>query len=243
MGAARLSLAGQASPNGETLSLWGCPIGLHQFDQSAELNPLLVRVLKSLRVMDQDPAQSQGSSFYASKDDLLNRIQIPEWQKWVRFLVDSIGKTARVANAQAWPRDSEDLAVQMRGLWCQFSNDGVHHDIHAHGNCSWSGVYVVQVDPDDARERHPVYRARNGVTRFYGPYLQALGGAFMDYGNAYLQQAHMDLAPIPGRLVVFPAWLLHQAMPYQGANDRVILSFNASIHRAGGDQWAGYSAT
>lgn len=237
----RPSRVTRVAPVSDTLSLWPTPIGLHHYPEADDLNPLLVRVLQSLRAVDTsaDPAWP----FYASSDDLLNRIRIPEWQAWVRFLIESIGKTARVANANAWPESSEDLSVDIRGLWFQISNDGVHHDVHSHGNCSWSGVYVVQVDPDASREHHPIYASRNGVTRFYGPHFHSLAGALMDYGNAYLQQAHIDIAPMPGRLLVFPSWLLHQAMPYQGSQDRIILSFNASLHREGGDQWARYAAS
>jgi len=66
----------------------------------------------------------------------------------------------------------------------------------------------------------------------------------MDFGNAYLQHAHVDMAPRAGQLVVFPAWLAHQAMPYDGAKDRIILSFNASVHAAQrSDQIHGYSST
>ncbi|MFY9249367.1 MAG: putative 2OG-Fe(II) oxygenase, partial [Burkholderiaceae bacterium] len=62
-----------------------------------------------------------------------------------------------------------------------------------------------------------------------------------DFGNAYLQNAHLDMEPIPGQLVIFPSWLAHQAMPYAGQDDRIIISFNASIHaEAGTDQLHAY---
>ena len=51
-----------------------------------------------------------------------------------------------------------------------------------------------------------------------------------------------DVEPIPGQLVLFPSWLAHQALPYDGEKERVIISFNASIHATGGDQMHGYSA-
>jgi hypothetical protein len=35
-------------------------------------------------------------------------------------------------------------------------------------------------------------------------------------------------------LVVFPSWLPHQALPYAGKTDRIIVSFNASVHAASG---------
>ena len=102
----------------------------------------------------------------------------------------------------------------------------------------------MQVDADAQRNAHPVLGARNGITRFYGPHFNHLGGAHMDFGNAYLQSAHLDVAPLPGQLVVFPSWLPHQAMPYAGEADRIIVSFNASVHAAGGnDQLHGYAGT
>jgi hypothetical protein len=47
---------------------------------------------------------------------------------------------------------------------------------------------------------------------------------------------------VPGQLVLFPSWLAHQALPYDGALDRVIVSFNASVHRTGGDRMHRYAA-
>jgi len=43
--------------------------------------------------------------------------------------------------------------------------------------------------------------------------------------------------------LLFPSWLAHQALPYDGTLDRLIVSFNASVHAAGGsDRLHGYSA-
>jgi uncharacterized protein (TIGR02466 family) len=224
------------------MSLWSTPIGVHHFAQADDVNPLLVRVFRAMRAGDTnaDPA----AAFYASRDDLLQRIRLPEWEALVRFTVDSVRQTVVLANQGAWPEATPGLQIALRGLWFQISNQGSHHDVHTHGNCSWSGVYCVQVDADALRNAHPVLGARNGITRFYGPHFNHLGGAHMDFGNAYLQSAHLDVAPLPGQLVVFPSWLPHQAMPYAGEADRIIVSFNASVHAASGnDQLHGYAGT
>jgi hypothetical protein len=114
--------------------------------------------------------------------------------------------------------------------------------VHTHGNCSWSGVYGVQADDEAVRCAHPVYGHANGVTRLYGPPFTALGGAHVDLGNAYLQPPHVDVSPVPGQLLLFPSWLAHQALPYAGQLERVIVSFNASVHAArGSDRLHGYS--
>lgn len=222
------------------LQLWATPLGVHRFAQAADVNPLLVRVFRTMRATDEraDPE----AAFYASGDDLLQRIRLPEWERLVRFLVDGIRQTVVLANVGAWPEATPGLQIALRGLWFQIANRGSHHDVHTHGNCSWSGVYCLQVDDDAPRQAHPRLGASNGVTRFYGPHFNRLGGAHMDFGNAYLQSAHLDIAPLPGQLIVFPSWLPHQALPYDGDSDRVIVSFNASVHAASGsDQLHGYS--
>ncbi|OYX92632.1 MAG: hypothetical protein B7Y78_09925 [Caulobacter sp. 35-67-4] len=45
-----------------------------------------------------------------------------------------------------------------------------------------------------------------------------------------------------GTSSVFPSWLAHQALPYGGELDRIIISFNASMHAAGGNRLHDYSA-
>ena len=101
----------------------------------------------------------------------------------------------------------------------------------------------MQIDEPEKRVSHPVYGAANGVTRLYGPPFHALGGAYVDLGNAYLQPPSVDIEPIPGQLLLFPSWLAHQAMPYDGDKELVIISFNASVHGTQGDQLHDYSAT
>jgi len=68
-------------------------------------------------------------------------------------------------------------------------------------------------------------------------------GAYMDMGNAYLQRNSIDIQPEPGMLVIFPSYLAHKAMPYEGGNDRIIISFNAQINARTGNQIHNYTAT
>lgn len=211
---------------------WATPMGVHQWPQAEVVNPLLVRVFQSMRATD--PHVKAGAAFYASRDDLLQRVRLSEWEQLIAFLVDGIRQTVVLANQGAWPDGRPGLQIALRGIWFQIANQGSHHDVHTHGNCSWSGVYCVQVHDQAQREAHKVLGPANGTTRFYGPHFNRLGGAHMDFGNAYLQSAHLDIAPLPGQLVVFPSWLPHQTMPYQGEADRIIVSFNASVHAASG---------
>jgi hypothetical protein len=223
--------------------LWPTPIGVHRFGAAAEVNPLLVSTFAQGRAaLEQQRGVAPGGPFFASDDDLLHRVKLPQWEQLVSFIVSSIGATVQAANDEAWAGQVADVRVGFQGMWFQISRDGAFHDIHTHGNCSWSGVYIVQLDDEPQRVGHPVYGAANGVTRLYGPHFERLGGAFIDLGNAYLQTPHQDVAPRPGQLLLFPSWLAHKAMPYAGTLERVIISFNATVHGSTGDQLHDYSA-
>lgn len=225
---------------------WPVPLGVHQFENAAQINPTLARVFAAMRATDLAQQSQRGKAsdvFYASHDQLLKRVQLPEFQSLISFIADSLQKTISQANSGVWPSGRMRLQLQMVGCWFQIQNGMAFHDVHTHGNCSWSGVYYVQCDELAKRQTHPTLGAMNGVTRFYGPYTNWLSGAHMDIGNAYLQKNTLDIEPEPGKLVVFPSYLPHKAMPYEGEQDRIIVSFNAQVHSPDGDQVFGYDAT
>lgn len=226
--------------------LWPTPLGVHRYEQAADANPLLTRMLLALRATQRLARGEPERPFFASDDDLLQRLQLPEFQALVQWFVRCLRDTVTATNAAAWPaawqQGGVDLQVAFSGMWYQTSQQGAFHDVHTHGNASWSGVYCLQVDDEASRCAHPVYGPANGVTRFYGPHFNALAGAHVDLGNAYLQPPSIDVAPLPGQLLLFPSHLAHQALPYAGQLERVIVSFNASVHRAGGsDRLHGFS--
>jgi uncharacterized protein (TIGR02466 family) len=220
-------------------------MGVYQWSQAPDANALLARVFGALRATQSLQRPGEASPhFFASNDDLHQRIVLPEWQALVGFIVEGLRDTVMAANGgwQDAQGQSPAFQIALEGLWFQISNRGVHHDIHTHGNCSWSGVYYVQIDPLPQRSAHPDLGALNGATRFYSPMFPLLGGAHMDMGNAFMQNATLDVTPEAGELVLFPAFLPHKAMPYQGAQDRIIVSFNAQIRAPGGNQIYPYAA-
>ena len=219
---------------------WPVPLAVHRFDRAAEVNPVLARVFTAMRATD---PQAPAGGFYASADNLLQRVDLPEFSELLRFIAASLQTTVQQANAGVWPELRHGLQLEMTGVWFQVQNGASFHDIHTHGNCSWSGVYCVQIDPAEQRVSHGQFGEQNGATRFYSPMFPLLGGAYMDMGNAWLQQATRDIAPQEGRLVLFPSFLPHKAMPYVGERDRIIVSFNAQIRAPGGDQLFRYAGT
>jgi uncharacterized protein (TIGR02466 family) len=169
-------------------------------------------------------------------------VDVPEFRLLVEFIAKAVQTTAKQANAGVWPPGRHGLQLELMGVWFQIQNGAAFHDIHTHGNCSWSGVYYVQIDSPALRLNHPELGVLNGATRFYSPMFPLLGGAHMDMGNAFMQQSTLDITPQAGQLVVFPAFLPHKAMPYSGTQDRIIVSFNAQIRSPDGDRIYSYAS-
>jgi uncharacterized protein (TIGR02466 family) len=106
--------------------------------------------------------------------------------------------------------------------WCHITNDGGFHDAHFQNRCSWCGIYYLQAGGCSATDDSG---PGNGVNRFYCPLPN--GGAFVDYGNNYLNSNRADIVPQDGMMVLFPSYLLHSALPYRGEKDRITISFNS----------------
>ena len=67
-----------------------------------------------------------------------------------------------------------------------------------------------------------------------------MAGGHGDYGNFYLHESSWDSYPQDGKLAIFPAHIKHMAFPYQGEEDRVIVSFHVQIYGAKGVMEYGY---
>lgn len=117
--------------------------------------------------------------------------------------------------------EPERICPVFADSWFHITNEGGFHDAHVHNHCSWCGLYYVQAGECASGGET---ETGNGVNRFYSPLMK--GGAFNDYGSAYLSANRLDIVPRDGMLVLFPSYLVHSALPYTGKTDRIVISFN-----------------
>jgi uncharacterized protein (TIGR02466 family) len=136
------------------------------------------------------------------------------------FLEENLRRA--IAHINASQADPDRICLTFTDSWFHITNDGGFHDAHVHNQCSWCGIYYLQAG-DSASTGDD--GAGNGVTRFYSPLPN--GGAYSDYGNAYLSANRINIAPRDGRLVLFPSYLMHSALAYSGQTDRIVVSFNS----------------
>jgi uncharacterized protein (TIGR02466 family) len=109
--------------------------------------------------------------------------------------------------------------------WYHITRNGGYTAAHNHPMASWSGVYCV--DPgDNASEMH-----NNGTLRFLDARTSA--NSYIDMGNAYLPEpyiiAELAYELQPGRLLMFPSYMVHEVSPYFGQRERITVAFNAWI--------------
>lgn len=218
--------------------LWPTPILRKKFEQHETINPELVKLFTKHR----DEDNNADASVYSSSDDLLMRYDEPALNKLFGFISESVFEISSTMNGEIWKHSqSKKINMNVVGAWFQIQNGYGCHETHTHGNCSWSGVYYVQVDDNEIRKNNKELGPMNGLTRFYGPQMDIIGGGFMDSGNLYLQSTCFDSEPEEGVLCVFPSHLKHTAMSYIGEKDRVIVSFNAQVHGDHGNDVLDYS--
>lgn len=110
--------------------------------------------------------------------------------------------------------------------WFHITRAGGGFGAHNHPMASWSGVYCV----DSGYEGEP----QSGELRFWNP--AATANMFMDLAVANLQspwgpQPRSYLLR-PGQLVLFPSWLVHEVLPYQGPGERITVAFNVWFRAA-----------
>ncbi len=112
--------------------------------------------------------------------------------------------------------------------WFHLTRQGGYFGVHTHPLHSWSGVYCVRHDGDDAK-------SDSGKLTFVNPnYASTM---YMDVATARLKRPFSG-APImlrlePGQLVLFPSWLLHEVMPYEGTTERITVAFNVKFKYSG----------
>jgi uncharacterized protein (TIGR02466 family) len=219
--------------------LWPTTILKKRFAHHQKVNPALIELFYQHR----DKEQRTPKQAYASRDDLLSQYPAhAELEALADFIRAGIYEVANEANAGFW-KDDDKVKINLTGLWFQISNGFSFHETHVHGNCSWSGVYYVQAGNSSSSTESLKGNQPNGITRFYGPNMEYMAGGHGDFGNFYLHGSSWDSFPQDGGLCIFPSYLKHMAFPYNGAEDRVIVSFHAQVFNSKGYMDYDYSMT
>lgn len=174
-------------------------------DLKAEIaEPLNARLAQALDLLTQPrPALPPGQTWQT--DQTLHTL--PEFEELTKAMLFASGEVMRVM-------EIEQDGFEITGCWANLCPSGGAHMPHHHPNNYLSGVYyVAAAKGGDAISFH---EPRNQVD-VISPRLRRM--------NQYNSPIH-TLPIQPGRLVLFPSWLVHSVPPNTSNALRISVSFN-----------------
>lgn len=105
--------------------------------------------------------------------------------------------------------------------WFHVTRRGGYFGLHNHPMASWSGVYCVSAGGPGT---HP----DSGVLHFANPL--ALANMYADPANTRIRAPYSfrgrSYQLQPGQLVLFPSWVAHEVLPFDGDGERITVAFN-----------------
>ena len=206
--------------------LWATPIVEVRNPDHHKIKDALVRYCYEMQNQAAQPIESNVTplrkrALYESRFDFFTR-QVPEIQSLRQFCGQALSQSIFKLHQQA-TRGREPisgLVVDMHESWIHITKgDGGYHEVHTHANCSWCGIYYLE--PGDCTMEPP-----DGINRFFSP-IEIL---YEDFGTMAYPQKPVSWPPEEGKLVLFPSYVRHLAVPYHGKRDRIIVSFNSRTY-------------
>ncbi len=202
----------------ETVTLFSTPILISDLPDAAALNTAL-RVVIAQRETTHPGTQHSNLGGWQSEWDM------DRWGGPAAIKLLAVGRN--IANRSTTDRQGNPVVVTWKAnIWANINRSGHGNEFHSHPGSFWSGVYYVDdggIDGDPALGGELEFMDPRGPgPAMYAPHL-AYGKAGLSVG------ANETVRPKSGRLVMFPAWLLHQVRPYRGKAQRISIAFNLSL--------------
>ena len=181
-----------------------------------ELNSAIKSHLHELRSVDPDGivrSNVKRVGAWHSPDDLHKREEY-------RLLTNRIlGSAQRIYDDLGYDPEYQAAYANM---WAIIHPKYGYNRNHTHPNSLWSGVYYVQVPPDSGRIWFTDPRAQSMVS--IPRYVSDQPRQPESWSEVYYE-------PVEGRMILFPAWLVHEVEPNMSeadgqAGDRIAISFN-----------------
>lgn len=163
---------------------------------------------------------------YESSFDLFSRPE-PDVQTLRNFCLNTLGHVISQLNRYS-DKDMQGLRIYEHS-WYHVTRHAGYTAQHNHPMASWSGVYCV--DPGNEVPQS----INSGALRFLDT--RGSAGMYVDSGNAHLNPPFgfgaLAYFLVPGQLLVFPSYLMHEVAPYFGQRERITVAFNAWVREAG----------
>jgi uncharacterized protein (TIGR02466 family) len=123
-------------------------------------------------------------------------------------------------------RQGQPVAITWKAnMWANINRTGHGNEFHSHPGAYWSGVYYVDDGGITADS------SLGGELEFLDPRgpVPLMNAPHLRMSGSLSAGATEKVVPKAGRMVIFPAWLLHQVRPYRGNAERISIAFNLTV--------------
>ena len=210
--------SGKAAPelldlSGHMAMAFGTPIAAYEWPDSEALNDALETVILQKETDSEGMTRSNVSGWHSNVDFFgWDADCVKQVAKRTEQMLISLMRAVTVAPEQG---DTRSFKYRLDG-WANINRRGAYNTVHNHPNCLWSGVYYVAPGKPDPEPAH------NGKLELLDP----RAGTNMLFTKGTIFQARYVIDPLPGLMVMFPAWLNHFAHPFFGDGERISIAFN-----------------
>ena len=192
----------------DRMDLFPVPVLGAEFDNGEELRKTLVPIIHDIEKADSNP-QPYSAEGYTNYDPGQQIIEHPALEELREF----IGKTGLEANKILGLKND----LMFTGSWFSIGRQYSTHFPHNHIPSTWSGVYYVQAEEDDATL---TFIDRNKESNW--PWAHNI-----EMNNYSTPQ--FSIKPKTSRLIMFPAHMQHMVGEQRINRERITISFNMSI--------------
>lgn len=214
----------------EITTAFAAPLIFAQLAQPDELNGELISLFE--RCEAEGDKYANPEPFVHRNDTLFeSNFTLFDWpqecvQKLRHFCLSNLYRTIGEMNGyDASMLKRLQIATES---WFHITYKGGFFGAHNHPMHSWSGVYCVKHDGDNPE-------SSSGQLTFINPF--ATSTMFIDLASAKMRRPFnrgmQRLRLVPGQLVLFPSWMLHEVLPYEGDTKRITVAFNARFKLTG----------
>ena len=190
-----------------------------------ELRELFLARSADDRYRNPDPFTQRNEALFESNFRLFDWPQACV-QKLRDFCIANVYRTIR--ELSGYDLDTLKRLHMANEAWFHVTRTGGWFGPHNHPMHSWSGVYCVCQEGDEAD-------SDSGKFNLINPH--ASNTMYIDMASANWKapysMGHRLLRLQPGELLLFPSWLLHEVTPYMGEGVRITVAFNCRFMLAG----------
>ena len=191
--------------------VFSTPIVIGRLPGADELNPALEAAILERRRVDAGITRSNVGSWHSDT-------RLFEWGgEAARRLAAEIIELADANTLDLMAERNGRRGWTVEG-WANVTDSGGFNQQHTHPGCFWSAVYYVRIDEGEGGHL-VLHDPRMPVLNMHAPDLR--------FRHAGIEQM-VHTSPSTGMLILFPSWLTHSVVPWQGSGLRISIAVNLS---------------